>query len=149
VVNAKLLFALTQIAILALIFGTVLIYWAKKNKQNRSGFAVTEAELWSKKQTNVPSSGLKTEPLSRDSATKETAKIGTAIPTWPPGTSPYKILGIGAEASRETVEKAYKLLLSNYHPDRFASWGGDYHKKANDYILLLQWARDEILKTRK
>jgi len=52
---------------------------------------------------------------------------------------PFQILGIGANASIEEVERAYRLLASKHHPDK----GGDPAKMAR-----INWARDAMLEQR-
>jgi hypothetical protein len=49
---------------------------------------------------------------------------------------PFQVLGVGANASREEVERAYRLLASKHHPDR----GGDEQQMAR-----INTARDQLL----
>lgn len=36
------------------------------------------------------------------------------------GTDPWQVLGLDAQASDEQLERAYRRLMSQYHPDRVA-----------------------------
>lgn len=49
---------------------------------------------------------------------------------------PFQVLGVGANASREEVERAYRLLALKHHPDR----GGDEQEMAR-----INAARDQLL----
>lgn len=49
---------------------------------------------------------------------------------------PFQVLGVGAHASREEIERAYRLLASKHHPDR----GGDEQQMAR-----INAARDAML----
>jgi hypothetical protein len=49
---------------------------------------------------------------------------------------PFQVLGVGANASREEVERAYRLLASEHHPDR----GGDEQRMAR-----INAARDAMI----
>lgn len=75
----------------------------------------------------------------------EPLQISSALPNWPPGTSPEQILGISSNATKQQIEKAYKTLLKKYHPDRFESWGKGYKTRAHYIVLQVQKARDAML----
>lgn len=49
---------------------------------------------------------------------------------------PFQVLGVGANASKEEVERAYRLLASEHHPDK----GGDEQQMAR-----INAARDALL----
>lgn len=52
---------------------------------------------------------------------------------------PFQVLGVGANASREEVERAYRLLAQEHHPDR----GGDEQQ-----MMRINAARDALLEER-
>ena len=52
----------------------------------------------------------------------------------------FQVLGVGAGASKEEIERAYRLLASEHHPDR----GGDSHRMAR-----INAARDDGLRQRR
>jgi hypothetical protein len=45
----------------------------------------------------------------------------TGFAALPAPEQPFQVLGVGANASKEEIERAYRLLASQHHPDR----GGD------------------------
>lgn len=52
---------------------------------------------------------------------------------------PFQVLGVGANASKEEVERAYRLLAQDHHPDR----GGDEQQ-----MMRINAARDALLEDR-
>jgi len=60
----------------------------------------------------------------------------TGFTALPAPEQPFQVLGVGANASREEVERAYRLLASEHHPDR----GGDADRMAR-----INRARDALL----
>lgn len=53
---------------------------------------------------------------------------------------PFQILGVGANASTEEIERAFRLLAQKHHPDR----GGEQHTFAR-----ISRARDQMLEDRQ
>lgn len=72
--------------------------------------------------------------------------LESALPTWSRETPPYEILGIAPGAPKVQIEAAFKKLLKKYHPDRFAAEGKGYQMRAHHVILLVQEARDQMLR---
>ena len=60
----------------------------------------------------------------------------TGFAALPSPEQPFQVLGVGANASREEVERAYRLLAAKHHPDR----GGDEQQMAR-----INAARDAML----
>ena len=60
----------------------------------------------------------------------------TGFVALPAPEQPFQVLGVGANASREEVERAYRLLASKHHPDR----GGDPSMMAR-----INQARDALM----
>ena len=58
-----------------------------------------------------------------------------AGPTEGSNFDPYKVLGIGADATREHAREAYLRLAKAYHPDRYAS--ADLPKEVRDYLAVM------------
>ena len=44
--------------------------------------------------------------------------------------SPYDILGLKPGASQEDIKKAYRKLISRYHPDKFSHLGKEFEETA-------------------
>lgn len=63
----------------------------------------------------------------------------TGFTALPAPEQPFQVLGVGAHASREEVERAYRLLALKHHPDR----GGDEQQMAR-----INAARDAMLEQR-
>ncbi len=61
----------------------------------------------------------------------------TGFAALPAPEQPFQVLGIGANASKEEVERAYRLLASEHHPDRPS---GDADKMAR-----INRAHDQLL----
>jgi len=60
----------------------------------------------------------------------------TGFAALPAPEQPWQVLGVGAHASREEIERAYRLLASKHHPDR----GGDPAQMAR-----INAARDALI----
>lgn len=94
---------------------------------------------------NTPPSPQSAAAPASDSTAPPSLQVGSALPTWSKTTPPHEILGVSAVANAAAIEAAYKKLLKQYHPDRFASWGKGYQNRAHQIILLLQDARARML----
>ena len=58
--------------------------------------------------------------------------------------TPYHILKISSDASNEEVKKAYRSLISVYHPDRVAHEGKEAAEAAHLKFLEIQAAYHEL-----
>ena len=58
----------------------------------------------------------------------------------------HEILGITADADRETIVAAYKYWIKRYHPDRVQHLGAGYVKQANARSEQLNDAKTALLK---
>jgi DnaJ like chaperone protein len=63
----------------------------------------------------------------------------------------YKALGIGRESSDQEVKRAYRKLMSQYHPDKLMGQGvpADMIAVATEHAQEVQVAYDSIVKSRK
>ncbi|MZG31420.1 MAG: DnaJ domain-containing protein [Nitrospinae bacterium] len=66
-----------------------------------------------------------------------------------PFKTPYHILGLPSDASNDDIKKAYRKLVSEYHPDRVAQEDEDTFQKAHLKFLEVQSAYQELEKIRK
>jgi hypothetical protein len=60
--------------------------------------------------------------------------------------SPYEVLGIGENASREEIVSAHRQLVKQYHPDLLRSLGPKLQKLGHEETQILNRAKDEALK---
>jgi hypothetical protein len=60
--------------------------------------------------------------------------------------SPYEILGVPINATRNQIMAAYRELIKQYHPDFQQSRGPKLRELAEHESQLLNWAKDEALK---
>jgi uncharacterized membrane protein YkvA (DUF1232 family) len=57
---------------------------------------------------------------------------------------PYTVLGIGRDASREEIKRAYRRLASKYHPDKVIHLGEEFRKLAEKRFKEIQMAYQEL-----
>ena len=58
--------------------------------------------------------------------------------------TPYNILNISSDASNEEVKRAYRKMISNFHPDRVSHEGKDSAEQAHIKFLEIQAAYQEL-----
>jgi DnaJ like chaperone protein len=62
--------------------------------------------------------------------------------------SAYKILGVGAEATEDELDKAYRKMATKYHPDKVAHLGQEVAAGAQEKFKQLNAAYETIKKER-
>ena len=62
---------------------------------------------------------------------------------------PYKVLGVGKDAPQAEVERAYRRLISQYHPDKYVDAAPELRAKAEKKAREINAAYDQIQKLRK
>ncbi|HZH43308.1 MAG TPA: DnaJ domain-containing protein [Lysobacter sp.] len=63
--------------------------------------------------------------------------------------SPYRVLGLTSDASDAEVEQAYRRLISQYHPDRFAGAADDLRRQAETKAREINIAYERIKALRR
>ena len=63
--------------------------------------------------------------------------------------TPYTVLGVGKNASREEIKKAYRRLAGKYHPDRVNHLGEEFIKLAEGRFKEIQQAYQELMEKTK
>lgn len=58
--------------------------------------------------------------------------------------SPHEILGISPDADQKEIREAYRRLASQYHPDKVAHLGEEFHIMAEKRFKEIQSAYDEL-----
>lgn len=59
--------------------------------------------------------------------------------------SPYEILELTPPASKEEIKKAYKQILSKYHPDKVEHLGEDIKQLAREKVQAINKAYDTLI----
>jgi DnaJ-domain-containing protein 1 len=138
-------FGLTQILLLVAILAGIYFQWKRsRDLKKTEGLSLDNIDLRSAiKRTSAPAGP---KDGGYDQTKTAAAEIESAFPSWDAKTPAHEILGVASTATPEAVEAAYKRLLKRYHPDRFASWGPGYQKRAHHVVLLLQKAREKLVK---
>ncbi len=63
--------------------------------------------------------------------------------------NPYRVFGLTEEANDAEVDLAYRRMISQYHPDRFAGAAPELRHQAETKARELNTAYDRIRKLRK
>jgi len=63
--------------------------------------------------------------------------------------TPYEVLGVLPTASGEELESRYKILMTQYHPDKVAHLGPELRTLAHEKTLEIKGAYERILATRE
>ena len=139
---AAKIFGLVQVCILVAIVVGIILHRRRQKEMEDATTAKFNAD---------PRAAIKRTPVytaapSASTPAEPALKVTSALPTWDKNTPPHEILGVHPSAPADVVEKAYKKLLKQYHPDRFAaaSWGKGYQQRAHHIVLLIQDARDRM-----
>ncbi|WP_242102663.1 MULTISPECIES: DnaJ domain-containing protein [unclassified Lysobacter] len=66
-----------------------------------------------------------------------------------PRDNPYRVLGLDAEANQAEIDLAYRRLMSQYHPDRFAGAAPELRRQAETKARAINSAYDRIQQLRK
>ncbi|KAA2285023.1 J domain-containing protein [Arenimonas fontis] len=61
---------------------------------------------------------------------------------------PYKVLGLSADASEAEIDRAYRRLITQYHPDRLGGVAEDLRRQAEEKAREINAAYDAIRKLR-
>lgn len=69
-------------------------------------------------------------------------------PVAPADGDPYAMLGIASQASDDELERAYRRLMSEYHPDRVASAAPELREIADRRTREINQAYDQIKRQR-
>jgi len=120
----------------------VLVAWLVfRPKETPTHFKRREADSKKAPPGTVP----REDPLAQ-------AKLKRAERLALPGISlegaPHEILGVAEEASRSEIEKAYKRLMKQYHPDSIGRPGSRQWQDAQRIAAAINQARKALLERR-
>ncbi len=150
--GARGAFALSQIFVLAVIAGALYLYF-RRNKPAEGSLHDDDmararariAEIMKNDESARAAASFRGGGQGRNGAPPSPA-LTSALPSWTAATPPHAVLGVPSDAKHQVVEMAYRALVKKYHPDRFSSWGSEYMDRAHEITILLQKARDALLK---
>jgi len=63
--------------------------------------------------------------------------------------NPYRVFGLGEDASMAEIDQAYRRLISQYHPDRLTGAAPELQRQAEAKAREINAAYDRIQKLRK
>lgn len=87
----------------------------------------------------------KEEPKSeKTSGRKSRSKVNAKAPTKSKIASYYKVLGVAENTTMKEVKKAYRKLVMQHHPDKFANAGATEISKAQARFLKIQEAYEYL-----
>jgi len=70
-------------------------------------------------------------------------------PREPPPQADYAVLGVDEDASDEALDRAYRKLMSQYHPDRVSGAADEFREMAEQRSRSINAAYDRIRARRK
>lgn len=62
--------------------------------------------------------------------------------------NPYAVLGIGKDASDEEIQRAYKKMANQYHPDKVQHLGEEFRELAEKRFKEIQHSYQTLMKER-
>lgn len=113
-----------------------VVYWTDNHKQTRC-MAIDQYKRVPDNLAAIAATLEAMRAIERHGGAEILDRAFTGFTALPAPEKPYQVLGVGANASREEVERAYRLLASKHHPDK---QGGDSTQMAR-----INAARDAIL----
>jgi hypothetical protein len=117
----------------------VAVYWRERGRKESRCMAI---DRYDRVQDNLAAVAATLEAMraiERHGGAEILDRAFTGFQALPAPEQPFQVLGVGANASREEVERAYRLLASEHHPDK----GGDENRMAR-----INAARDALLEGR-
>jgi DnaJ-domain-containing protein 1 len=135
------LFYKVELAVAVLFLG---LAWFFRPKGPESNFQVREADL-----KRPPSSS----QSSKDASRLADARMKQAVPAQPLrlegiriNGAGHEVLGVSMQASAEEVQKAYRNLMKQYHPDKIGRPGTREWQDAQKIAEAINRAKEEMLK---
>jgi hypothetical protein len=114
----------------------VAVYWNQRGQKNQRCMAI---DRYDRVQDNLAAIGATLNAMraiERHGGAEILDRAFTGFAALPAPEQPFQVLGVGANASKDEIERAYRRLASEHHPDR----AGDAHRMAR-----INGARDALL----
>lgn len=112
----------------------VAVYWGRGNKSRC--IAVDQYDRVADNLAAIAATLEAMRAIERHGGAAILDRAFTGFTALPAPEQPFQVLGVGANASKEEIETAYRRLASEHHPDR----GGDA-----DQMARINGARDALL----
>jgi hypothetical protein len=112
----------------------VAVYWGRGNKARC--IAVDQYDRVADNLAAIAATLEAMRAIERHGGAAILDRAFTGFTALPAPEQPFQVLGVGANASKEEIETAYRRLASEHHPDR----GGDA-----DQMARINGARDALL----
>ena len=113
----------------------VAVYW-RKDKQDQRCMAIDRYDRVADNLAAIAATLDAMRAIERHGGATILDRAFAGFKSLPAPEQPFQVLGVGANASREEVERAYRLLAQEHHPDR----GGDEQQ-----MMRINAARDALL----
>ena len=133
---------------LTLVGFSLFVVWRLNSKRSESGFKLREADrprpkLSARALRNRPDPLAHAKMARRD---PETVLLLEGIRTDVP---PHQLLGVSPNASVDEIQRAYRILIRRYHPDKVGAPGSREWKDAQRIAESINLAKDFLLKKHK
>lgn len=122
-----------------LVLGTI-IYMLKYNRLPDFSFFKRKLFKQTKKSQFKENNQQSNYSQSRQQARSSRDQAYTGSPK-----SPYEILNIPENASKEQIQSAYKSAIKKYHPDKLSHLGEEFASLAKEKFLEIQNAYDQLM----
>lgn len=83
-------------------------------------------------------------PHSDTTHQQQQSQTGTGKPETGQDRSPYDVLGVSPGAHPDEIHAAYRKLANQYHPDKVAHLGEEFHAMAEERFKEIQKAYDRL-----
>lgn len=85
--------------------------------------------------------------LSKNRTTTENQRYRDSTHQQPQqDSSPYQVLGVPKDASPAEIEKRYRQLIAQYHPDKVEHLGDEFRLMAHEKTVAIQTAYQKLMK---
>jgi DnaJ like chaperone protein len=88
----------------------------------------------------------RSNPIKADQATTRAGRmeVERALQKVPAGRSPFEVLGVTRESSKEEIKAAYHRVAQQYHPDKVATLAPEFRELAERRMKEINAAYDQL-----